>query len=150
MSKQGKFYHSVLMSDNHYLKKNINEPEINPNLDNCIVIATTWAIKNGHTVILDLLLNDPRTNDQNQFNISFKKAVEAFSHNILNSLFKNDNTNPSFDNNWAISYAYENNREDIVKLLWTQDKVKSTLKEDNLKLYRQLIQPSVKEKIKSF
>ena len=107
------------------LKNKKFDPSMSDN--HAIALASYY----GHIEIVKLLLNDPRVD-------------------------------PSFDNNYAISLSYnyndsnhvsynnDNNNPYIVELLWKDERVKNTLKKDNLELYNKLKKMDTKIKINKF
>lgn len=58
--------------------------------------------------------------------------------------------NPSSRNNHSIISSYKNMNTNIVELLWKDQRVKNTLKNDDLSLYNKLIKEDITNKIKAF
>jgi L-lysine 2,3-aminomutase len=69
---------------------------------------------------------------------------------IIKESLKNPKVEPASNGNYAINTAYEHKYQDIVLLLWNNECVKNTLKEDNIELYNKLITLDIKEKVRGF
>tara|TARA_Y100001960_G_scaffold324037_1_gene403548 strand:- start:7592 stop:7912 length:321 start_codon:yes stop_codon:yes gene_type:complete len=83
----------------------------------------------------------------NVFYISIK------NNNIENIKFflNNPKFNPATNRNGGIRMAAENGFYNIVNFLWQDQRVKDTLKKDNINLYKELIEKDkIKEKVECF
>jgi hypothetical protein len=77
-------------------------------------------------------------------------AIIHKDNNKLSELLKDVNIDPSEDHNKIIKYSYKNKYINIVKLLWNDKRVKTTLKIDDFKLYKKLMQQDIKNKVNKF
>ena len=85
------------------------------------------------------------------------KKQEEFERSIffnkilyVKNLLKNKKVDPSYDDNWAIIFSSKKRLTDIVKLLWEDQIIKNTLKNDNIELYNKLIQQDITNKVSEF
>ena len=79
--------------------------------------------------------------------------VSIKNNNIENIIFflNNSRFNPATNRNFGIRMAAENSFSNIVNILWNEQKVKDTLKNDDIDLYNELIKKDkIKNKVESF
>ena len=69
--------------------------------------------------------------------------------NLVPVLLKTSNQ-PEYNKNHNIIRASQLNLDNMVKLLWNDQRVKNTLKKDDLELYNKLIIQDVKNKVSVF
>ncbi len=106
------------------------------------------ATERGFFDIVKLLLNDKRI-DKN-LNSAVVLACIRGHFNIYN-LFLQYNFDPSSCENSCIrSVNLYHEDTKMLNLLWKDERIKNSLKNDDLKLYNKLIKEDVKEKINSF
>jgi hypothetical protein len=150
MTNQEEFNDAIERNDSIKVKEYINAIDVNPNDDHSVLKCVNWSIRSGNNITLTVLMNNNKVNDTKLLSLSMKEAIKINCSYIAEVLLKNKYLKPSFDQNWAISYAYKNEQFEMIELLWNQDDVKSTLKNDNLTLYKKMIQPETNLKIKYF
>ena len=86
-------------------------------------------------------------NIQKQFN----QAIKSNNIEDVKLLLNHSEVNPAYKDNWAIICAYYAKHTDIVNLLWQDQRIKDTLKNDDIDLYNELIKKDkIKEKVEVF
>ncbi len=98
--------------------------------------------------------NFNENNDINKLRILLNVFyVSIKNNNIENIIFflNNSRFNPATNRNNGIRMAADNELYNIVNLLWQDQRVKNTLKIDDIDLYNELIQKDkIKNKVESF
>ena len=138
-------------------------------------VKNNYAIQasslNGHVDIVKLLLKDKRVNPSVENNYAIRFASYNGHVDIVKLLLKDKRVDPSDNRNWAIQATYKkayykifdsiNNKNfnifsfnneyvNIIKLLWKDERVKSSLKNDDDELYDKLIKQDISDKIEEF
>ena len=124
----------------------LNDKRVDPSFDSCCCIEL--ATKYGHIDIVKLLLKDDRVNIEH--NYSFELAAEYGHINLISLFLEKDITDPSKEANQAIYLAHKEGHFNIADLLWSNEKVKSTLQKDNFNLYNIFKKEEVKNKVSEF
>ena len=107
------------------------------------------AVKSNDIKNVKLLLNDNRVNPSDLNNWAIIEASMGGHTDIVKLLLNDNRVNPAAYN-WAIINASIEGHCDIVNLLWQDQRVKNSLKNDNEKLYNQLIKKDIKDKVEIF
>lgn len=83
------------------------------------------------------------------FNINYAIGVASELNNLKTVIFllKDKRVNPADDYNYAILYTTDN---DIISLLWNDERVKKSLKNDGRDLYDELVMEDIKNKVENF
>jgi hypothetical protein len=110
----------------------------------------------GHAVLnlnheaLKILLKNKEVNP-NTWKLFFtENCCEISAYKTLSALLSHNKFNPISQNNAFITEAFNNKKQTIVDLLWSNKKVKDTLENDNNTLFNYLSQIDLKNKIGSF
>jgi hypothetical protein len=116
------------------------------------------AIKNNDLINVSLLLKNKYVNPENFYNEAFNTAIKSVRFNlqqqkykafeIIKLLLSDSRVNPSENCNLNIKLIQHD--AELVNLLWTNKKIKNTLKDDYPELYKTLIKQDIKNKIKEF
>jgi hypothetical protein len=108
------------------------------------------AVKFNNLSEVELLLKNKSLDD-------YKKRSKALQHSsfmglieMTELLLSDELINPALNKNYAINVSYIKGYKHIIALLWNDQRVKNTLKNDNLELYNLLIQKEVHSKLKKF
>ena len=111
------------------------------------ISALRNAISNGHLNIVKLLLKDKRVDPSSYINSLGILNASLYEHTkVVELLMKDKRIDPSVHKNKAIDYAFFKNRTDIIKLLWNDTRVKTTLENDNLALYNEVAKIEIMQK----
>lgn len=92
-----------------------------PSVDNNL--ACRLASSNGHTEILEILLNDQRVDPSDQDNYSLKSASQGGYAEVVYILLKDVRVDPSASDNYAIGVASILGHVEIVKALLNHDRL---------------------------
>jgi hypothetical protein len=147
INRQLEFEEGIKNNDANVIKSLLQTKElIKPDND------YNWAIresaKKGYVDLVKLLLNDNRVNPTEVQNYAIREASQNGHYDIVNLLLSDNRVNPAANNNWAILNAKNRpNNDDVVFLLWSDKRVKNTLKEDDEGLYNKLIIMKIKRNI---
>lgn len=109
-----------------------------------------YYTRNNDIKNIQLLLMNPKYNPSYESNCIIRMASEYGGFHIIKLLLKDPRVDPSDCDNYAIQLAFKNRFVEIVNLLWTNECVKNTLKNHDLKLYQTLINNDTKQKLKTF
>lgn len=100
--------------------------------------------------------------------VDLSRFLVAGSVDIVDLLLEDKRSDPSLNNNGAIISAYDvlnemllevnkdgdfeyiENLEKIILSFWNDNRVRSTIQKDNVKLYNQMMKKEIKEKISNF
>ena len=138
----------------------LNNNDIDPTYDDCK--AFVIALENGLVEVVKLLLINPKINPSFRNNHCISIAAQEGLEEIVEILLIDPRVEPSSKHNQAISIAKHFSNFDkpakasqktyfnIIKLLWKDQRVKNTLKNDNIKLYNELKIEDIKNKINEF
>jgi hypothetical protein len=69
---------------------------------------------------------------------------------MVELLLENKELDPSNNKNYTILKAFKFKRYEIIDILWSDQRVKDTLKNDDFQKYKELIQKDIQQKIKDF
>lgn len=105
------------------------------------------AILNNDIENVKLFLNNKKVNPRQNNNWAFELAVNTKNYNIVELLLIDNRIDPSDYDNYYIKFAFNKQYSNIVDLLWQNQRVKDTLKNNDINFYNALIQ---KNKIKNF
>jgi hypothetical protein len=108
------------------------------------------AIQNNFIKEFNDLLHDERIDLAFDKNWAICIASDIGNIYMVKTLLLKKNVTPSDDDNWAIRHADRNEHKEIVKLLWQTEDVRKTLKNNDLKLYKKLVQEELQNKIIQF
>ena len=132
------------------VKSLLNDSRVDPsaNYNYCLFIS----VQIGNLDIVKLLLSHPTINPTDCMDSVFCCAVQLGHFEIANVLLIDGRIDPSEFNNLPIKNAYKNkvNDKDILTLLWQNNKIKTSLKNDDIHLYNKLIKMDIKNKIGAF
>jgi len=101
--------------------------------DNYAIQSTS---KNGHLVVVKLLLQDPRVNPSANNNYAIQLASQNGRLEVVKLLLQDPRVNPSANNNYAIQLTSQNGRLEAVKLLLQDPRVRNSLSEEKLEEYQ--------------
>lgn len=76
--------------------------------------------ENGHHLVVEALLENPRVDPSSSSNYSIKLASRFGHHKVVELLLTDSRVNPSASLNYAIQYASYNGHQNIVELLNTR------------------------------
>jgi ankyrin repeat protein len=107
------------------------------------------AIMVGSTEIVKLLLEGERIQFKNRINILYIAATQGHI-DIVKLLLNDPRINPAMDNNLTTRHIVGYNQPEILELLWGNEKIKSTLQQDDYELYSELTKQDIKNKISEF
>jgi hypothetical protein len=96
-------------------------PFSDPSIDNNL--ACRLASSNGHSDILESILNDPRVDPSDHENYALKSASQKGHTEIVNKLLKDDRVDPSASDNFAIGVASILGHIEIVEALLKHDRL---------------------------
>jgi hypothetical protein len=96
--------------------------------------------------IIKLLINDNRINHSSLNSVLYKATKEG-NFNTVKYLIEETNVDSSDYFNRAICYAAANKKEDILQLLFKDEKIKNSLSKDNPTLFNELL---LKNKLREF
>jgi len=85
--------------------------------------AIRWSSKNGHSSIVDLLLQDSRVDPAADNNFSIRWASENGHSSVAGLLLQDSRVDPTASDNYAIKRASENGHSSVVKLLLQDSRV---------------------------
>ena len=77
-------------------------------------------------------------------------SVNSKEINILKKLLKDDKFDPTYDHNWAIRSSYKYQYHDITRILLNDNRVRTSLKKELPKLFSELIEIEMLNKITRF
>jgi hypothetical protein len=127
----------------------LDNPNVNPadNDNSSIKIAS----KSGYTEIVKLLLKDPRVDPSDTNNYSLLSSLERGHLETVKLLLNDSRVNPIGNSSlyyivFSPHYKYKN----ILTLLWSDQRIKQSLKKDDIVLYNALTQQDIKNKIREF
>ena len=80
----------------------------------------------------------------------FNEAIRDNNIKQIELLLNDKRIDPSNLNNFAIRFASENGQTEIVNLLWSNQRIKDTLQNDNLELYNHMITKETINKLDEF
>jgi hypothetical protein len=128
----------------------MNYPYCDPSWHNNFAI--TSAVNNNYIDIINLLLRDKRTDPSVKDNWCLSTAIRNKKIEALEILLNDSRINPATPKNRNIQEAilYFENDKSINQLIWSDQRVKDTLKEDNLTLYNNFMSLDIKSKIREF
>jgi ankyrin repeat protein len=86
-----------------------------------------------------------KPNYDNNYPLSI--ASEQGKIKIVKALLEYPEVDPSDNCNRPIRNAFKNKQEELVLLLWNNERVKKTLKEDEIDIYNKLISLDIKNKL---
>lgn len=138
MSIQNKFYTLIKENDIKMVESLLKNKKIDVSAEN------NWAIElastSGHFEMVKLLLNDKKVNPADNRNWTIQSTYKKAYYDILDSVNKKNFNIFSFNNKYI----------NIVKLLWRDERVKNSLKNDDDELYNELIKQDISNKIELF
>lgn len=106
------------------------------------------ASEYGHIDIVKLLLADKRVDPSYFYNLALLSACEKGYIKIVKLLLSDTRVEANCNMNDPIFYAFKNNKDEIVNFLWSFQCVKSTLENEHLNIYNNLIKRDITKKIK--
>ena len=120
--------------------------------------AIRFASEEGHTEIVELLLQDKRVNPSDKDNEAIRYASENGYTEIVELLLQDKRIDPSDDDNYAIKNASYNGFTEIVRLLLQDKRVRNKLSDREIEKYenqkrglkesvRDLMKPKSEEEI---
>jgi hypothetical protein len=126
----------------------LKDKRVNPSIG--INMPIKKAISFNNEEMLKLLLNHNK-NIINKSNIElFEFALQKKSFSCLKILIEDGRIDPSKDYNFLIQDLFDEEQHELVELLWKDNRIKDTLKEDNEYLYDMFIKKSIEKKINLF
>jgi hypothetical protein len=148
LTPQENFDVAILKNNIKKVKSLLSCPDVNPSIDDSDCLRT--ASKEGYIEIVTLLLNDKRADPTslNHYSVVFS-AINGHL-DILTLLLSDSRVNPSNYQNMPIIESYNFKQYESINILWQNNKVKDSLKNDNLFLYNKLIKSDIKNKINNF
>jgi hypothetical protein len=108
------------------------------------------AVNDQNINEITALLKHTIVNPTHFSNFAIGVASRTGSLHLVKLLLKDSRVNPSDNYNFAINEAYIWEYDCIIQLLWNDERVKNTLKKDNLNLYNILTNKDVQQKIEYF
>ncbi len=96
------------------------------------------------------LLNDDRVNPTHHRSYALRYASENGHFDIVKLLIKDGRSELHKVRNYSIRSAYNNKHKEVVDILWQEEIIKNTLKDDDADLYNILIQEDIKNKVRAF
>ena len=99
----------------------------------------TTAILNNDYLKLAKLIKDPEINPSMYLSRPIREAASYGFYDCVKVLISDKRVDPSAMCNESIEFAYKNNHMNIVLLLWEDERVKNSLKEDHKEIYNNLI-----------
>ena len=146
INKQLDFFKSIEDNNINKVKELLLHKRVNPAIHNNKAILE--ASEYGYFNLVKLLLIDPRTNPSEKKNGMY--PISAASSNghfeVVELLLSDNRVDPTVKYNFAIHFANIYKFSNIVDLLWNNQKVKNTLKNDDLILYYELINKDIIKK----
>jgi ankyrin repeat protein len=112
---------AVRRTDNRELVKQILKSGVDPAADNNYAIR--WAAEKGRTVIVRLLLSDPRVNPGVEDNYAIAQAAERGHTEIVRLFLGDPRVDPAADDNYAIRWAAIHGQDEVVELLLGDSRV---------------------------
>lgn len=138
MDIQNKFYTFIKENDIENVKLLLKNKKIDVSAED------NWAIElastSGHFDIVKLLLDDKRVDPTDNRNWTIQATYKKAYYDILDSVNKKN-----FD-----IFSFNNEYVNIIKLLWRDERVKNSLKNDDDDLYDKLIKQDIIDKIEEF
>lgn len=138
MDIQNKFYTFIKENDIENVKSLLKNKKVDVSAED------NWAIElastSGHFDIVKLLLDDKRVDPTDNRNWTIQSTYKKAYYDILDSVNKKNFNIFSFNNEYV----------NIIKLLWKDERVKSSLKNDDDELYEELIKQDISDKIEGF
>jgi hypothetical protein len=139
---------SIMYNDFEAVKKTLEENIVDPSLNQSHTLRAATA--EGYYDISKLLIDDGRV-DVNYFvGYASTRMKEEEYLIILKELILLNKFDFTEDNNYLIVDAIKLESYAIAELLWANDSVKRTLKNDSVETYNYFIKKEVKSKIKEF
>jgi hypothetical protein len=80
----------------------------------------------------------------------FISAVENLDLKKIIKLINEEDVNPESNENWAINYAFVNNKMDVVHLLWKNRAIKNTLRKNYNNIYSHMTKLDIQNKVNDF
>jgi hypothetical protein len=90
----------------------------------------------------------------------FNSAIVEHNITKLKKLILNKDVNPCYNNNWAITESFDNrywaNKEykylydNVISLLWCDNRIKESLKINNVEVYNYLLKNEITLKLQNF
>jgi ankyrin repeat protein len=147
MTKQEEFQKAIEENNIKLVCELVQEGKIDPENNGNEALRT--AAKYGFVDIVELLF---KVGVKPVFGGNCTIRIAAFYGNIklIEFLLKESRVDPSDCGNESICFAYKKKYTDIVELLWSSQTVKDTLKYDNTKIYNELVQQDIKNKVSQF
>ena len=138
MNFQNAFYNSIQNNDIQDIKSLLNHPKVDPcELNNWSIHL---AVKVQSIEAVKLLLNDKRVDPSDNRNWAIQATYKKAYYKIFDSI-----NNKNFN-----IFSFNNEYVNIIKLLWKDERVKSSLKNDDDELYDKLIKQDISDKIEEF
>ena len=126
--------HKTFIEDNNInqeYRDDTKYQKIQNSLSDCLYVATKYDLEH----FCHLILKEYKNKTYGHLDISIHKAAFFNSVNILKTLLSNKKIDPTFGENKAITSAFNKKNNNAVALLWKDERVKNTLKKDNIDLY---------------
>ena len=108
------------------------------------------AARRGYIEIVNILLQQKSTNPNINNSEPLILATQYGHFETVKLLLNDPRVDPVGICNIPIKSASFNNDEKIIQLLWSDERIKNTLENDDLQLYNELIQRNFIKKIQSF
>ena len=147
MTKQDEFKKAIEENNLELVNSLLQEGRIDPedNRNEALRIAAKY----GYVDIVKLLF---KVGVKAIYSDNCAIRIASFYGNItlVEFLLKEPKVDPTDCVNESLSYAYKNGYIEIVELLWNDQRIKNTLKNDNMELYNTLMQQDVKNKVSEF
>jgi hypothetical protein len=138
-----KFAEAIVADDLIVVGELINKKELEIYLTNGYAIYE--ASRSSSVNVLSLLFKYIKPENKDHFSFIMIEALRIKNFSVVN-VFLNNNINLEESSNEAIIVAYNLKEMEVVNKIWKNNKVRKSLKKDDLNLYNFLI----KKKIENF
>ena len=108
------------------------------------------AIQQNDINKVKLLLNNTNFNPIVEPSFNLVNASNSGFIDIIKLLLNDNRIDASQGNNWAIRSSYKRKQYHSVLVLWQDERVKKSLQNDDLKLYKELLKKDIKLKLSEF
>jgi ankyrin repeat protein len=127
----------------------LNDDRVNPSHERNY--ALLLSSQNGHFNIVELLLNNEHVYASSSDCFTSLSWAAANGHlNVVKLLLKKSKINPTKYNNKIILNILKNSQCEMIKLLWNDERIKTSLMEDNVVAYNKLVKIDTQNKLRSF
>jgi hypothetical protein len=148
MDMQEKLYEEIKKNNYDNVQSLLSNKEVNAAEYN------NWAIQlasqNGFLEIIHLLSSDPNVSLQGFSNNPLGCATGGGHFESVKFFLNDSRVDPTHDHNHALLIAYRAKKNDILWLLWNNEKVKLFAKESTPNIYNELLKKNLGFKLKEF